>query len=97
MGFFCSGGLDSSLVAAIAAEEIPKLHTCVVGMKDSNGDVGDDVAASRQAAAHIGSTHHEMIFTESEYYEALPMVINKLETYVKNILALRGDPPAEQT
>jgi asparagine synthase (glutamine-hydrolysing) len=34
VGSFCSGGLDSSLVAAIAADEIPHLHTFVVGMKD---------------------------------------------------------------
>ncbi len=81
VGSFCSGGLDSSLVAAIAAEEIPNLHTFVVGMRDENGDVGDDVKASRLAARHIGSTHHELIFTIDDYKEALPHVINKLETY----------------
>ncbi len=81
VGSFCSGGLDSSLVAAIAAEEIPHLHTFVVGMEDENGDVSDDVKAARIAAGHIGSTHHELIFTEEEYYEALPIVIKKLESY----------------
>jgi asparagine synthase (glutamine-hydrolysing) len=81
VGSFCSGGLDSSLVAAIAAEDIPKLHTFVVGMRDENGELSDDVKASRIAADHIGSTHHELIFTEEEYYEALPYVIQKLETY----------------
>jgi len=81
VGSFCSGGLDSSLVAAIAAEEIPNLHTFVVGMKDAAGDESDDLKASRIAAAHIGSTHHELIFTEDEYYEALPLVIQKLESY----------------
>ncbi len=81
VGSFCSGGLDSSLVAAIAAERIPNLHTFVVGMKDSDGDVSDDIKASRIAAEHIGSTHHELLFTEEEYYEALPIVINKLESY----------------
>ena len=81
VGSFCSGGLDSSLVAAIAAEEIPNLHTFVVGMKDKNGIESDDLKASRVAAAHIGSIHHELIFTEDEYYEALPLVIKKLESY----------------
>ncbi|MBT7091896.1 MAG: asparagine synthase B [Bacteroidetes bacterium] len=81
VGSFCSGGLDSSLVAAIAADEIPNLHTFVVGMKDANGALSDDVKAARIAAKHIGSTHHELIFTENDYYEALPMVINKLESY----------------
>ncbi len=81
VGSFCSGGLDSSLIAAIAAEEIPNLHTFVVGMKDENGDVSDDFKASHIAAKHIGSNHHELLFTEEEYYEALPRVIQKLETY----------------
>ena len=81
VGSFCSGGLDSSLVAAIAAEEIPNLHTFVVGMKDENGDLSDDIKAARIAAKHIGSTHHDLIFTEKEYYEALPIVIKKLESY----------------
>jgi asparagine synthase (glutamine-hydrolysing) len=81
VGSFCSGGIDSSLVAAIAAEEIPHLHTFVVGMKDKNGEESDDLKASRIAAKHIGSTHHELIFTEDEYYEALPIVIQKLESY----------------
>jgi asparagine synthase (glutamine-hydrolysing) len=81
VGSFCSGGVDSSLVAAIAAEEIPHLHTFVVGMKDKNGEESDDLKASRIAAKHIGSTHHELIFTEDEYYEALPIVIKKLESY----------------
>ncbi len=81
VGSFCSGGLDSSLVAAIAAAEIPNLHTFVVGMRDENGVESDDLKASRIAAAHIGSTHHELHFTEEQYHEALPTVIMKLESY----------------
>jgi len=81
VGSFCSGGIDSSLVAAIAAEEIPHLHTFVVGMVDEKGNESDDLKASRIAAEHIGSTHHELIFTENDYYEALPKVIQKLESY----------------
>ncbi|MGD8543300.1 MAG: asparagine synthase B [Desulfobacteraceae bacterium] len=81
VGAFCSGGLDSSLIAAIAAERIPHLHTFAVGMKDAAGVESDDLKASRIAAAHIGSTHHELVFTEDDYYEALPKVIEKLETY----------------
>lgn len=81
VGSFCSGGLDSSIVAAIASEEIPHLHTFVVGMRDADGSESDDFKAARLAARHIGSTHHELAFTEEEYYEALPRVIHKLESY----------------
>ncbi len=81
VGSFCSGGLDSSLVAAIAAEEIPNLHTFVVGMRNAYRVESDDLKASRIAAAHIGSRHHELHFTEDDYFEALPIVIRKLESY----------------
>jgi asparagine synthase (glutamine-hydrolysing) len=81
VGSFCSGGLDSSIIAAIAAREIPHLHTFVVGMRDELGNESDDFKAARLAAAHIGSTHHELAFSEDEYYEALHRVIRKLESY----------------
>ena len=81
VGSFCSGGLDSSLIAAIAAEYIPHLHTFVVGMKDASGGESDDLKAARIVAQHIGSDHHEYIFTEDDYYEALPRVIKQLESY----------------
>ena len=81
VGSFCSGGLDSSLIAAIAAEDIPNLHTFAVGMRDADGVESDDLVAARIAAGHIGSNHHEYAFTEAEYYEALPRVIKELETY----------------
>ena len=81
VGAFCSGGLDSSLIAAIAARELPDLHTFAVGMRDESGRDSDDLIAARMAAGHIGSTHHEYEITEADYYEALPRVIRKLETY----------------
>lgn len=81
VGAFCSGGLDSSLIAAIAAAEIPHLHTFAVGMKDASGEESDDLKAGRIMASHIGSNHHEYVFTEEQYYSALPLVIQKLETY----------------
>ena len=74
-------GWIAAWIAAIAAEEIPNLHTFAVGMRDSAGVESDDLIAARIAAGHIGSNHHEYEFTESEYYEALPQVIKELETY----------------
>jgi asparagine synthase (glutamine-hydrolysing) len=50
-------------------------------MRDANGELSDDLKAGRIAADHIGATHHELIFSEDDYYEALPLVIRKLETY----------------
>ncbi|MCB2181904.1 MAG: asparagine synthase B [Desulfobulbaceae bacterium] len=81
VGAFCNGDLDSSIIAAIAAREMPGLHTFVVGMCDEHGNEPDDFKPARVAADHIGSIHHEMTFSESEYYEALHRVIHKLESY----------------
>jgi asparagine synthase (glutamine-hydrolysing) len=81
VGAFCSGGLDSSLIASIAARDIPNLHTFAVGMRDAAGRESDDLIAARIAADHIGSNHHEYLITEDDYYMALPRVIQKLETY----------------
>jgi asparagine synthase (glutamine-hydrolysing) len=81
VGSFCSGGLDSSLIAAIAAREIPHLHTFAVGMRDDSGRESDDLVAARLTAKHIGSNHHEYLISEDDYYQALPRVIQKLETY----------------
>lgn len=81
VGAFCSGGLDSSLIAAIAARDIPNLHTFAVGMRDTSGQESDDLIAARLAADHIGSNHHEYLICEEDYYNALPRVIEKLETY----------------
>ena len=81
VGSFCSGGLDSSLIAAIAAENISHLHTFAVGMRDASGRESEDLCAARIASDHIGSNHHEYVISEAEYYEALPEVIRKLETY----------------
>jgi asparagine synthase (glutamine-hydrolysing) len=81
VGSFCSGGLDSSLVAAIAAERIPHLHTFVVGAKNAAGEESDDLKASRIAAEHIESTHHEKLITPEEYRRALPVTIKHLESY----------------
>ena len=89
-GVLLSGGLDSSIVSAIAkkyaARRIesndlkdawyPQLHSFAVGLKGS-----PDLAASRVVADHIGSVHHEIEFTIQEALDALRDVVYHLETY----------------
>lgn len=82
IGCLLSGGLDSSLVAAtlvkLAKEEkLPyPIQTFSIGSEDS-----PDIIAARKVAAHIGSEHHEMIFSVEEGIQALKDVISHLETY----------------
>jgi len=76
VGAFLSGGLDSSLIAALAARSIDRpLKTFSVGTMGS-----PDLAAARVVARHIGSDHHELVFTPDDLAGILPHVIYHLES-----------------
>lgn len=78
VGFLLSGGLDSSLVCAIAARhQKTPIQTFAIGM-DSDPI---DLRYAREAADYIGSDHHEFHMTITEVIEALPNLIRILETY----------------
>ena len=75
LGACLSGGLDSSLVAALATRIAGPIRTYSIGMKGS-----PDLAHARLVAAHIGSVHHECIITPEECLAAVPAVIRAIET-----------------
>ena len=78
VGFLLSGGLDSSLVCAIAARLLNRpIETYAVGMSTD----AIDLKYARQVAEHIGSRHHEVYITREEVLEALETVIQALGTY----------------
>ena len=78
VGFLLSGGLDSSLVCAIAARESDRpIRTFAIGME---GDA-IDLKYARQAADYIGSDHTEVYMTRREVLEALEEVIHLLGTF----------------
>ena len=78
VGFLLSGGLDSSLVCAIAARLLGRpIETFAVGM--SSGAI--DLKYARQVADHIGSRHREVYFTEEDALETLEELIYLLGTY----------------
>jgi asparagine synthase (glutamine-hydrolysing) len=59
LGVFLSGGVDSSLVAALASKHSPhRLKTYSIGFKDQRFD---ESKYARQVAAHLGTDHHELI------------------------------------
>lgn len=80
IGACLSGGLDSSLVAAIAARNLAAvgkhLHTYSVGMAGS-----PDLEHARLVAEHIGSIHHERILTPEECLAAIPTVVRAIESF----------------
>jgi asparagine synthase (glutamine-hydrolysing) len=75
-----SGGLDSSLIAALVANyfrEMGKtIETYSIGLPES-----EDIKYARIVASYIGSNHHEIIVTEDEMFNAIPEVIEALESY----------------
>ncbi len=99
-GVLLSGGLDSSVISAIAKKFAskrietdgssdawwPQLHSFAVGLKDA-----PDLAAARKVADHIGTVHHEIHYTIQEGLDALRDVIYYLETY--DVTTVRASTP----
>ena len=76
VGFLLSGGLDSSLVCAVAARLSKKpIKTFSIGMDLD----AIDLKYARQVADYIGSDHTEVIITKDDVLEALPHVVELLE------------------
>jgi asparagine synthase (glutamine-hydrolysing) len=80
VGVFLSGGLDSSIVAAIAAryyaEKGERLSTFSVGMKGS-----PDLIAARRVAEYLDTDHHERIYTADEALAALAPAVRAIEHF----------------
>lgn len=99
-GVLLSGGLDSTVIAAItqkfAKKRVetgslkdawwPQLHSFAVGLEGS-----PDLIAAKKAADFIGTVHHEVHFTIQEALDALPDVIYHIETY--DITTVRASTP----
>lgn len=99
-GVLLSGGLDSSIVAAVTMKYAqkrvetqdtqdawwPRLHSFAIGLEGA-----PDLVAARKAADYIGTVHHEVHFTIQEALDALPDVVYHLETY--DITTIRASTP----
>ena len=99
-GVLLSGGLDSSLVAAIAQRYAdkriesddteqawwPRLHSFAIGLEGA-----PDLAAARIAAKAIGTLHHEFHYTIQEGLDALEDVIRHIETF--DVTTIRASTP----
>lgn len=78
-GVLLSGGLDSSLVAACAARNVPKgsaLHSFAIGLRGA-----PDLKHASVAAQALGTAHHTVHYTIEEGLDVLPEVIRHTETY----------------
>lgn len=99
-GVLLSGGLDSSVISAIAKKYSPKriesddileawwpqLHSFAIGLEGS-----PDITAARKVAGHIGTVHHEIKYTVEEGLDALRDVIYQIETF--DVTTVRASTP----
>ena len=99
-GVLLSGGLDSSIVSAIAEHFSqnrieddsqtraywPRLHSFAVGLKGA-----PDLEKARLVAEHIGTVHHEINYTIQEGIDAIRDVIYYIETY--DVTTVRASTP----
>ena len=99
-GVLLSGGLDSSVISAIAEQFSehrieddsqsraywPRLHSFAVGLKGA-----PDLAKARLVADHIGTVHHEINYTIQEGLDAIRDVIYFIETY--DVTTVRASTP----
>ena len=99
-GVLLSGGLDSSVISAIAKKYAgkrietdnksdawwPRLHSFAVGLKGA-----PDLLKAREVAQHIGTVHHEINYTVQEGLDALRDVIYFIETY--DVTTVRASTP----
>jgi asparagine synthase (glutamine-hydrolysing) len=99
-GVLLSGGLDSSIVSAVAKKYAarrvesgdyddawwPQLHSFAIGLEGS-----PDLAAAQEVADHIGTVHHSVNFTIQEGLDAIKDVIYYLETY--DVTTVRASTP----
>ena len=99
-GVLLSGGLDSSVISAIAkkyaAKRIetdgasdawwPQLHSFAIGLKGA-----PDLIKAREVAEYIGTVHHEINYTIQEGLDALRDVIYFIETY--DVTTVRASTP----
>ncbi len=82
VGAFLSGGLDSSIVAALAAQKMPYLHTFNISFVDNDDPYcgfADESPFACMLAKHIGSLHHELKITAFDFLEYLPLFIKSID------------------
>lgn len=83
-GMLLSGGLDSSIIAAIANEIQPGIPAYTVGLKDGDAP---DIENAALMAKHLGVEHKQYLFTAEEITEMVPEAVWKLESFDEDCIS----------
>ena len=81
LGAFLSGGLDSSLIAALLRPHVDELHTFSVGIEGSR-----DLEAARVVARHLDTVHHECVLSLEDVVASLPEIVFHLESFDQDLV-----------
>lgn len=81
LGAFLSGGLDSSIIAALVRPHVEELHTFSVGTEGSR-----DLDAARTVARHLDTVHHEYLLEPDEVAASLPQILYHLESFDQDLV-----------
>ena len=76
--FYLSGGVDSSLLAVLATEVLPRVRTFTL----ADADDSPDLLAARRVARAIGAEHHELRVNLQDYLAELPAFVRHYESLV---------------
>ena len=81
IGFFLSGGIDSSLTVALAAELAPRIKTFTLTYSDQGTTVGKegDRRWARWVAERYGTEHHEETISFAHYPDTLPQIVRAFD------------------
>ena len=82
VGFYLSGGLDSSLIAALVQGNTPNGHGRSFSISFTEREISE-VNYQRMVAQYVGSEHHEILFDWAEISERLPQMVYHCECPVK--------------
>jgi asparagine synthase (glutamine-hydrolysing) len=80
VGVFLSGGLDSSLIAALAGKALGRPLTAVtLRFSEFEGGLSDEAPAAREIAARLGMPHTERVVTRQEFMTEWPAILDRMD------------------
>lgn len=86
VGVFLSGGIDSTIIASLVADETKHLKTFSVGFEETEESekYNNDARLAKETARILGAEHHEFILSAKEVIAALPDAVRHMDEPVSN-------------
>lgn len=79
VGVFLSAGLDSTTLAALASDDINRLHAVTLGFEEYKNSQADEVPLAQKVAAHYGCVHHVEHISRLDFDRKLPAILEAMD------------------